>query len=323
MQLERRPEWPSNACRDCVRALQSIAELKVKIHSSEEELKRVDPGPGLQVKTTTEDIPPDTLQKPIKDEFIKKEEEAQETAEYTVEEELCPDTITIEDASDGDYIEEEDEEFTGESPTIIYEIIDYPPSLLKEQFNTDGNKPPLITPTSTEPATPPPLRRQEKGKSKKAVAKAKKKEQRDRAHALMQELNILHCKDCLLEFETLVELNTHARQVHNKFSCSVTCCGQKYLFKDVFGHMIYHLDKTAFACKICGEMFSSKRLWRIHGQKAHQIGLKYECDQCDRKFNAQCTLDNHMLTHIPKEQRALSYACRKCDKSEFGGSFWV
>lgn len=212
-------------------------------------------------------------------------------------------------------IEEEDEEEFDESavPQIV-EIVDYCEPVFEEFIETEEDE--RATEVSAKTTKPRAHKPRPPKQETTSSEKSKLTEERLKIEALMLDLNILHCKECLLEFDTLSALNKHAREVHNKFMCSITCCDESFFFKDVTGHMRYHLDNAAFACTLCGEHFPSRHHLRVHGERAHAIGLKHECGQCGRKLRTKLLYEKHLLTHIPMEERELKYPCHTCGKGE-------
>lgn len=165
-----------------------------------------------------------------------------------------------------------------------------------------------------------------KRKSQLAMPKAEKKVQAAESsielkvlEQLAKDMNLLHCKACLIEFETIVELNRHARTVHNAKFGHITCCEQKFISNNIRQHMRYHQDSSAFTCQACADVFMSPRLLLYHERTVHRMRCNFQCPDCGMKFASTKALLSHSLTHAPdpaRKEELKRHVCHQCDKSK-------
>ena len=126
--------------------------------------------------------------------------------------------------------------------------------------------------------------------------------------------------------ENSIDPNQCVQLIQKVYECTV--CGLQYTNINSFKrHMNIHTDK--FKCDKCHQRFMSPWYLKNHncdqspvinneqtlkysGQSvsrdAGSSELKYQCDQCDRKFTTKAILSQHKVTHTDR------YRCQTCRK---------
>lgn len=56
--------------------------------------------------------------------------------------------------------------------------------------------------------------------------------------SMMTEMNLLNCKECLIEFDSLEQLQKHTKIVHKTSRYSIFCCGRNFLFRIPPGKLV-------------------------------------------------------------------------------------
>ncbi|XP_055842699.1 zinc finger protein 888-like [Episyrphus balteatus] len=100
------------------------------------------------------------------------------------------------------------------------------------------------------------------------------------------------------------------RKIHDESRPTYPCadCGKIYLSSSALGqHRKWHTGK-AFKCVQCPKMFILKAEYKIH-LRFHTHDYPYQCEMCDKKFNAIGHLNSHRKMHL-----GWKIKCKVCDK---------
>lgn len=311
--------------------------LKVKILASQEKLRKSERQAKKKVKQESIVIPP-----PVATEETQTEVALDAVDNSTPDldpEQTLPDDIKTEEVPPMEIIKEEEEPFVA-IENIKSEIAEeIPMEQVKEEKPTrEGTRKSrrvIEKAPEQQPLADRKLSRWEMEKLKKELEKEQEKiekeeqkienDKRKQQNAgqyreleqMMRDMQLLNCKECLIEYETLNELNKHAQTVHNSNACTINCCGKKFRYSSAFGHMRYHKDPSTFTCAVCAMACKSKILLKAHESRFHGLHCTLQCDQCGKKFAQQNHLDKHSIKHVAPEDRTLQYNCNQCDKREY------
>ena len=109
-----------------------------------------------------------------------------------------------------------------------------------------------------------------------------------------------YCDQCPFAAKTKGNLNVHIGIKHSKLDSNNESA---FIGKKI----------NKVQCHLCTYM-APKYLLKDHITSKHE-GLKYSCDQCNRKFGLKYNLNNHMKTHDPEFQNKpkIVFQCDQCD----------
>lgn len=122
------------------------------------------------------------------------------------------------------------------------------------------------------------------------------------------------CKSCLRIFNHKGNYRRHILLHLNKglFMCKI--CSKTFKRKDYLTthESLYHKEKTLFSCEICLKSFTQKVYLNRH-LKRHEKSGRYACNVCSNTFTYQYDLNRHLGTHIDKQEMKM-FQCDRCPK---------
>ena len=113
------------------------------------------------------------------------------------------------------------------------------------------------------------------------------------AKILKTSLNSWKCRQCNMQFLSLVKVNMHA----NRDSCEVAKRKTRP-YKDT-------------KCADCGVKYPSRKELMLHREKAHPV--EYKCPTCAKTFKRRRDWQRHLDTHRPEKR----LACTMCPYSAY------
>merc|ERR1712154_646003 len=135
-----------------------------------------------------------------------------------------------------------------------------------------------------------------------------------------REQRLLRCdhENCNATFHGRWRLNKH-RQTHNKpHVCSFDGCSKAFgNRRNLLIHERIHRKERCEKCNFCDKSFTDPSTLRYHIKTVHNNGdstKPFVCRQCHKGFNKRTFLQNHLLTHLPKNDRNL-FDCTHCNAS--------
>lgn len=108
--------------------------------------------------------------------------------------------------------------------------------------------------------------------------------QRDAEDELIRQTLSLNCDICPNTSATFEERLVHYKDMHSDAHGYVKCCGKEF----------------------------KKRTLLLDHAKLHINPDEYACPQCKKRFTSQIYLADHVVTHLPKEERP--FQCEQCHK---------
>ena len=122
-------------------------------------------------------------------------------------------------------------------------------------------------------------------------------------------------RDCNASFYHLWRLNKHT-QTHNKpHICSFDGCLKSFGDRrNLLIHSRIHTEERCEKCTFCDKSFKDPSTLRHHIQYVHDAQKQFVCRRCHKGFSKKLLLKNHLLTHLPMNDRTL-FRCNHCDSS--------
>lgn len=135
---------------------------------------------------------------------------------------------------------------------------------------------------------------------------------------------IVICDCCDFMAKNLQGLAKHRFGSHKKVTgdleillCPRDGCAKQYVTKSSLNnHIKMSHDKryTPGVCPICGETFVNKSSINYHIQQVHDKVRKYECDQCDKKYQTHLNLKHHKVSAHGEDAEMIQAVCETCGK---------
>lgn len=297
-------QWPTKACKECVKTLEDVRRLKVKIEVAQERLA----GVAAVKKADAED---DKKEQYFFEEESDMEDNKKDLHFEELDTKLEPDVI-VEEQGDDEAEELEDNADEQEQ---------------EEDYESEPEK--IETPKRT---------RKRKCRSKAYAASDESKEKRRRVQRkplqsaaqhvkervvlenLMRERGLLNCQLCPEETASFLDLQHHQKREHNIKTPFIYCCKKKFGRSSAVNHMKYHQNPDAFKCQ-CGKVWFTQYTLDHHNLRTHvkPEQVQFTCETCGKGFALMSVLESHKLSHVPVEERKIK--CPLCDyKSNFDGN---
>ncbi|CAK1587543.1 unnamed protein product [Parnassius mnemosyne] len=117
------------------------------------------------------------------------------------------------------------------------------------------------------------------------------------------------CIICHEDFNNFLKLYEHMNVHYQHYICST--CGKGYMTAPrLRKHSEVHITGS-FPCDKCDRAFTMRAARDHHKAHAHAKGPRYECPQCNMRFNGYYDRMNHLNeAHREKE---VSYRCNACE----------
>ena len=137
-----------------------------------------------------------------------------------------------------------------------------------------------------------------------------------RAHG--KDSKLWPCSVCDYSSTDHNSMKRHVKSVHLKIKVKCEICGMDFSPSGLRQHMkVSHLtdrNSKSFTCTLCDFATHALRYLKAHVKNVHEKDThNTKCDQCDRKFQFQSELQNHIaITHL--KQKRLTFMCDKCGK---------
>ena len=129
----------------------------------------------------------------------------------------------------------------------------------------------------------------------------------------------LKCIDCDRVFNTKRGLSRHKREKHSNMRAMHNCpeCGSVFKNKrSIIRHQKEKHSNTMeiHTCPECGKTFGRKYTLQLHQESLH-LKRKWPCQFCDRVFTNRWNMDHHAKAHSN-----MRYECDQCDKKFISNS---
>ena len=120
------------------------------------------------------------------------------------------------------------------------------------------------------------------------------------------------CSTCLKQFSGKYVRIKHENTVHNdnakKLKCSL--CDKTYLYQNALDHhnaVTHKVGEQKFTCEQCGAQFLSKVSLTDHRKSLHEKSPGIPCQECEKIFSVQHSLQRHMREVHHDRQINLNY----------------
>ena len=121
-------------------------------------------------------------------------------------------------------------------------------------------------------------------------------------------LKCLVCDSC--ELETLINEEKPEVEIPIVCECEKVLKNRRSYLKH---YSLIHQKKTgSYVCRICSETFTSWRSRGSHEAKEHEVGLKFQCSNCEKKFFRSDHLKEHDKTCNKSELHEKFFSCSIC-----------
>jgi hypothetical protein len=154
----------------------------------------------------------------------------------------------------------------------------------------------------------------EEVKGEGADVKPKIKEKRDyrRKNYLIKSW----CRLCNKQLDTETALFNHLSQKHPEKSFACDQCDVVYVRKECLTRHVKSVhEKFKYECSFCPETFTVAVLFKAHSVNEHGEPKAFKCKQCNKRYNRQKALQNHIDIH--HTHKRLGQVCNTC-----GGTFY-
>ena len=130
-----------------------------------------------------------------------------------------------------------------------------------------------------------------------------------RAHLFVD--HITDCIICQKNFATTELLIIHLLEIHKRMEFSCITCG---LFFESEKYKLEHMKNCSelFKCAFCPYNVASRKLYKAHIRRIHWNEILHQCEKCERTFNTNPELVNHVQRI--HEKKDMSVKCELCGK---------
>ncbi|KAJ8360633.1 hypothetical protein SKAU_G00171580 [Synaphobranchus kaupii] len=133
-------------------------------------------------------------------------------------------------------------------------------------------------------------------------------------------MNPHDCQKCRMSFPSLEEHRTHIQQCHPKEYHQCDVCSKVFTTAALLmKHMVTHIGKKPFSCKICHKAYQQlSGLWYHNrtthpevfaGQGPRLLKSVFQCTSCNKAFCTNASLAKHEKAEHPAEK---VYECEDC-----------
>ncbi|CAO2618056.1 Zinc finger Y-chromosomal protein 1 [Lemmus lemmus] len=133
-------------------------------------------------------------------------------------------------------------------------------------------------------------------------------------HALThRESKTYQCLHCSHKSSNSSDLKRHVISVHTKdypHKCEL-CSKGFHRPSELKKHAATHKSKNMHQCTQCDFKSPDPLLLSHHILSVHTVNVPFKCKRCEREFQQQCELQNHMKTHSGQKV----YQCESCEYS--------
>lgn len=122
------------------------------------------------------------------------------------------------------------------------------------------------------------------------------------------------CSDGIVEFQSILQMHRHFRQVHNtRGYLRGTCCGKKLRSRaHMLNHIRWHTNSETLRCEQCDKIFTRISTLKIHMANRH-TPREFNCTLCSSKFALAASLRAHVkYKHTAKTGE--KFNCNECTK---------
>lgn len=313
LQIEEIEEWPSKACKECVRLLDEMLRLRAKIISTQEKLAEIASTYKVEILAY---------------------ESHDEVEKSSIEiiaidpEKFCKETGTEGAPSppfEGPRTRKKD---TARRATAddAHEPLNPPSERLQQENLMREMKLLICSICGTESESFKSFQSHMRGKHKMTNASIMCCNRKfGRAYALNHikyhlDKDAFKCPQCDKRFLAQYKLdfhvtNSHVRPEMVQFSCEV--CGKGYVDKWLFSvHQKTHLstEERPFKCKLCSFASNSAMGVKLHVATAHSAQRDHTCEVCGKSFPNPYRLSSHTKR---SHQEAITKQCEICHKFFF------
>lgn len=104
------------------------------------------------------------------------------------------------------------------------------------------------------------------------------------------------CQFCKARYAEKASFERHKLTHSEKLLLCGKCSFKCFKFSTLQNHIRKHNDSNYFSCKICGRLFSKKRILLKH-LASHNFKSNLECPICPHTSNANAELQDHIRAH--------------------------
>lgn len=154
-------------------------------------------------------------------------------------------------------------------------------------------------------------KRNKRGRPRKNVTEELSPRQQD--DVLIQETVSLDCENCFEPCCTFEDLLAHYKSVHGNPNGYVKCCQKTFKRRYVLvEHVRLHKNPDQYSCPNCHKRFTTKRHLTDH-MLLHipEEDREFQCPKCLKRYPSHQRLLLHLKTH----NEELSFKCPYCEKA--------
>lgn len=131
----------------------------------------------------------------------------------------------------------------------------------------------------------------------------------------LENLKIIKCGTCNIEFSSEKQLHFHERKEHARATCQI--CFQNLKNAVTLKTHIQNIheagDRIAAICEDCSATFKTLFALKQHRESVHKRSRSFSCHVCGKKFPNQAQLRRHHRIHGLAEEKRVK--CEFCKKS--------
>ncbi|KAM7341943.1 uncharacterized protein ACRADG_009536 [Cochliomyia hominivorax] len=122
----------------------------------------------------------------------------------------------------------------------------------------------------------------------------------------------INCTICQATLETLSAAMKHYKEAHNQRGYAMCCNRKLHTRSEIMDHINLHKNPDYLKCKYCDKVLSSRACLNVHYKNVHDQ-RSYECDICGKSLSSEYTLKSHKSLHNPENNEKAK--CPQCDKT--------
>lgn len=121
------------------------------------------------------------------------------------------------------------------------------------------------------------------------------------------------CRKCKGTFSSIEEKRKHMLESQRCWAHVCCVCFERFVSWNAKQHHLaecHGVEKKAYACPECGDVFDERKKYRTHFKLSHTDD-NYVCSCCGMKFVTKKTLEEHRVSHTMEKL----FPCTVCSKS--------